>query len=160
MVGDSTTLVIFLIFRSRDVATSHKMGGHKEFAMNPQIDEDHGTIPSRRVVLRGALAVGGGLCLPVVLLGCDAKKNGDSDNAAPASPPASPPTGSADPNANTTAPPTAKKLPPASVQYQAQPKGDQKCSGCAHFIVESSTCKLVDGQISPEGWCSLWLKKA
>jgi hypothetical protein len=156
MVGDSTTLVIFLIFRSRDVATSHKMGGHKEFAMSPSCVEYTGNIPSRRVVLRGALAVGGGLCLPVVLLGCDAKKSGDLDNAAPASPP----TGSADPNANTTAPPTAKKLPPASVQYQAQPKGDQKCSGCAHFIVESSTCKLVDGPISPEGWCSLWLKKA
>jgi len=29
-----------------------------------------------------------------------------------------------------------------------------------NFIAESKTCKLVDGQISPEGWCSLWAKKA
>lgn len=122
--------------------------------MNPQIDEDHGTIPSRRVVLRGALAAGGSLCLPIALLGCDSKKGGYSDSPAPASPS----TGSAAPAA--APPPTAKKLPPASVQYQAQPKGDLKCSQCAHFIAESSTCKLVDGPISPEGWCALWLKKA
>ena len=126
--------------------------------MNPQIDEDNGNIPSRRGVLRGALVASGSLWLPVALLGCDAKKGGDMGSAAPASPPANPPTGSADPNA--APPPTAKKLPPASVQYQAQPKGDLKCSQCAHFIVESSTCKLVDGPISPEGWCALWLKKA
>lgn len=125
--------------------------------MNPDCVEDTGNIPSRRVVLRGALAVSGSLCLPVVLLGCDAKKSGDSGSAAPASPPANPPTSSADPNV--AAAPTAKKLQPASVQYQAQSKGDLKCSQCAHFIVESSTCKLVDGPISPEGWCALWLKK-
>ncbi len=46
------------------------------------------------------------------------------------------------------------------MQYQAQPKGEQKCSGCLNFIAESNTCKLVDGQISPDGWCSLWVKKA
>lgn len=129
--------------------------------MNPNCVEDTENIPSRRVVLRGALAVGGSLCLPIALLGCDAKKDGaaGSTNIAPASPPpANPPTSSADPNA--APPPTAKKLAPASVQYQAQPKGDLKCSGCAHFIVESSTCKLVDGPISPEGWCAVWLKKA
>ena len=47
-----------------------------------------------------------------------------------------------------------------SVQYQAKPKGEQRCDNCINFIAESKTCKLVDGQISPEGWCSLWAKKA
>lgn len=128
--------------------------------MTPPIDEDHANTPSRRVVLRGALATGGSLCLPLALWGCDAKKEADTGtgSTAPATPPASPPTTSAESNA---APPAAtQKLPPASVQYQAQPKGDQKCSGCMHFIAESGTCKLVDGPISPEGWCTLWLKKA
>jgi hypothetical protein len=46
------------------------------------------------------------------------------------------------------------------VQYQTQPKGDQKCGGCLHFIAESNTCKLVEGQISPDGWCILWAQKA
>lgn len=147
-----------MIFRSLAVATSLKMGGYKEFAMNPDCMEDTVNIPSRRGVLRGALAAGGSLCLPIVLWGCDAKKSGDTGSSAPANPPASPPTSSA--NSEAVAPPPAKKMPPASVQYQAQPKGDLKCSQCAHFIAESSTCKLVDGPISPEGWCALWIKKA
>jgi hypothetical protein len=46
------------------------------------------------------------------------------------------------------------------VQYQLQPKGEQKCANCANFIAASNTCKQVDGQISPEGWCALWIKKA
>jgi len=28
-----------------------------------------------------------------------------------------------------------------------------------NFIAESNTCKLVEGQISPDGWCVLWAKK-
>jgi hypothetical protein len=108
-------------------------------------------IPPRRIVLRGALAVGCGLCLPIALLGCDSKKAADASGAAPAASPA----GSAD-----SAAAAAKKVPPASVQYQAHPKGEQKCSICANFIAESNTCKLVEGSINPEGWCVLWAKKA
>ena len=93
-------------------------------------------IPSRRVVLRGALALGCSLFVPIALF------------SSPAS------------SANAAAPTTAKKLPKASVQYQAQPKGEQKCGKCINFIAESNACKLVDGPISPDGWCSLWAKKA
>lgn len=133
----------------------------KEFDMNTDIDEGNRkqlkgkvkeAIPSRRVMLRGALAVGCGLLLPAALFGCDSKKGASSTSAAPASPPAA--------SADSAAPVATAKVPQASVQYQAQPKGDQKCEGCMHFIAESNTCKLVDGQISPECWCSLWAKKA
>jgi hypothetical protein len=48
----------------------------------------------------------------------------------------------------------------ASVQYQTQPQGEQKCSLCTHFIAESNSCMLVEGQISPDGWCRMWAKKA
>lgn len=109
-------------------------------------------IPSRRVVLRGALAVGCGLCLPMALSGCDPKKGETPAGAAPANSPAA----STDSAAQAAAP---KKVSQASVQYQTQPKGEQKCSTCANFIAPNS-CKLVDGQISPEGWCNLWVKKA
>ena len=112
-------------------------------------------IPPRRVVLRGALAVGCGLWVPMLLSGCDSKKSADSTSSAPAGP-SSAPAGGATP----AAPPAATKVAQATVQYQPKPKGDQKCGGCMHFIAESNTCKLVDGQISPEGWCSLWVKKA
>lgn len=115
-------------------------------------------IPSRRIVLRGAMAVGFGLLVPSVLIGCE-KKSANSTSSAPApasSAPASPPVASAD----SAAPTTTKKLAKASVQYQTQPKGEQKCSTCINFIAESNTCKLVEGPISPEGWCALWAKKA
>ena len=108
---------------------------------------------SRRDVLRGAVAVGLGLLVPSVLLGCDSgNKGASSTGSAPASPPA--------PSAPDSAAPTnAPKVPQASVQYQTQPKGEQKCATCVNFIAESNTCKVVEGQISPEGWCTLWAKK-
>lgn len=108
--------------------------------------------PSRRTVLRGALAVGCGLLVPAALTGCDSKKGESPTGAAPASPP--------DTGAAPSAPAASVKVSQASVQYQTQPKGDQKCSECLHFVAESNTCKLVEGQISPDGWCTLWVRKA
>lgn len=52
----------------------------------------------------------------------------------------------------------AAKLSKAQAQYQEQPQGDQKCANCMHFIVPNS-CMLVDGNISAEGWCRLWVRK-
>jgi hypothetical protein len=51
-----------------------------------------------------------------------------------------------------------KKMAPKMVQYQQKPKGDQKCSICLHFVPPDS-CKLVEGKINPEGWCSLFAPK-
>jgi hypothetical protein len=45
-----------------------------------------------------------------------------------------------------------------SVGYQQSPKDDQKCSNCSLFQ-EPNACTLVDGNISPEGWCKFWVKK-
>jgi hypothetical protein len=128
----------------------------KEFEMNRDIEETS----SRRLVLRGALAMGCGLFLPISLLGCDAGKDanttsddlasGDSTSGDSASPPAS--------SGDTAAPATSGKASQASVEYQAQPKGEQKCAGCMHYEAGSGTCKVVDGQVSPEGWCTLWAK--
>ena len=109
-------------------------------------------IPPRRLVLRGALLLGCGSWVPIALVGCDSRRDANSSRTPPPGAPASS-TGSAAPSATS-------KVSPASVQYQAQPKGEQKCSGCLNFVAESNTCKLVAGQISPEGWCSLWAKKA
>lgn len=115
---------------------------------------------SRRVVLRGALAVGCGLLLPTIFSGCDSKKGADSTSTAPESPAATHSANSAASSSSSATPASTGKALQASVQYQNQPKGDQKCSGCMHFIADSNTCKLVDGQISPDGWCILWVKKA
>ncbi len=42
--------------------------------------------------------------------------------------------------------------------YQPTPKGDQNCAGCTLFKAPSS-CILVDGNISPNGWCRFYRKK-
>ena len=104
--------------------------------------------PPRRLMLRGALLLGCSPWVPIALVGCDSKKEASSGSAAPAT------------SAGSAAPAATSKVSPESVQYQGQPKGEQKCSGCLNFVAESNTCKVVAGQVSPEGWCSLWAKKA
>ncbi|RXF74087.1 high-potential iron-sulfur protein [Hansschlegelia zhihuaiae] len=47
----------------------------------------------------------------------------------------------------------------ADVQYQSSPKDGQKCSGCALFQPPNA-CAGVEGEISPEGWCSIFSPKA
>jgi hypothetical protein len=44
-------------------------------------------------------------------------------------------------------------------EYQETPKGDQQCSNC-NLFQEPNACTLVDGEISPKGWCKFWVKKA
>ena len=51
------------------------------------------------------------------------------------------------------------KISQSAVHYQTGPKDGQDCDDCAHFAAPG-TCKLVDGDISPKGWCRLWTKKA
>lgn len=43
--------------------------------------------------------------------------------------------------------------------YQEQPKGQQRCSLCTHFVAPSS-CRVVMGTISPNGWCRLFAPSA
>ena len=113
-------------------------------------------LPSRRIVLRGVLALGCSACLPA-LSGCNSKQGEDAgEDAGKAAPSTSTDAASTD----AAAPAAVSKMTQASVQYQTQPQGEQKCSLCAHFIAESNSCKLVEGQISPDGWCRMWAKKA
>ena len=51
------------------------------------------------------------------------------------------------------------KVPQSAVHYQASPKNGQDCDDCANFVSPGG-CKLVDGPISPKGWCRLWVKRA
>lgn len=52
----------------------------------------------------------------------------------------------------------AAKLAQAAVKYQTEPKDGHQCDGCNLFIAPNS-CKSVDGEIKPTGWCMLWVKK-
>jgi High potential iron-sulfur protein len=51
------------------------------------------------------------------------------------------------------------KMAEKAVQYQTTPKDGHQCDGC-NFFVAPNSCKMVDGDISPTGWCLLWVKKA
>jgi len=53
----------------------------------------------------------------------------------------------------------AAKMAQTSVAYQTTPKGDQQCGTCSLFQPPGA-CTLVDGTISPTGWCKFWVKKA
>jgi hypothetical protein len=53
----------------------------------------------------------------------------------------------------------AAKMAQTAVAYQNSPKGDQQCSNCSLFQPPDA-CQLVDGTISPSGWCKFWVKKA
>ncbi len=59
----------------------------------------------------------------------------------------------------------AAKVAKASMQYQDTPKNGAQCSGCMQFIPGKSakangTCKVVDGSISPDGWCLAYSAKS
>ena len=50
------------------------------------------------------------------------------------------------------------KMSQAAVKYQTTPKDGKQCDAC-NFFVTPNSCKMVDGEISPTGWCALWTKK-
>ncbi len=44
------------------------------------------------------------------------------------------------------------KMTREQAQYQDQPKGINMCSTCTLFEPPKS-CKVVEGDVSPDGWC-------
>jgi hypothetical protein len=49
----------------------------------------------------------------------------------------------------------------AALKYQNSPEGEKSCSTCVQFVAPAS-CKAIPGdtEISPQGYCSVWVKKA
>lgn len=59
----------------------------------------------------------------------------------------------------------AAKASKQSMKYQDHPNNGQQCSGCIQFIPGSSAdakgkCKVVAGDISPNGWCIAYAPKS
>lgn len=55
--------------------------------------------------------------------------------------------------------PAQAKMAQKVAAYQDKPKGDASCSSCSYFKAPNS-CILVDGTISPTGWCRFYAKKS
>ncbi len=47
------------------------------------------------------------------------------------------------------------KVSQSQAGYQPRPNNGQSCGACVHFQPPGA-CQLVDGAISPQGWCSLF----
>ena len=51
------------------------------------------------------------------------------------------------------------------MHYQDQPKDGQQCATCIQFLPgekpgASGACQIVEGPISPNGWCIEYIKKS
>jgi hypothetical protein len=49
----------------------------------------------------------------------------------------------------------APKQTQSAVAYQDHPRGGLSCAGCTCFRRPRS-CEIVEGEISPTGWCKLF----
>ena len=54
-----------------------------------------------------------------------------------------------------------------ALKYQGKPEGDKACANCMQFVPGASAtalggCKVMPGdtEISPQGYCTAWAKKA
>lgn len=52
----------------------------------------------------------------------------------------------------------ADKMAQSAVAYQASPQGAEACENCLLFE-KPAACKVVEGNISPGGWCKIYAKK-
>jgi hypothetical protein len=50
------------------------------------------------------------------------------------------------------------KLRQSDIGYQASPKGNARCELCVNWQAPNA-CKVVAGDISPSGWCGLFVRK-
>lgn len=93
---------------------------------------DEGTLSRRSMLKVGAAALGGALLLPI--LGMRAAS-------------------------------AATKASKEAMKYQDDPKNGQKCKDCTQWIPgpkpdAKGECKVVEGDISPEGWCIAFAPKS
>jgi High potential iron-sulfur protein len=52
-----------------------------------------------------------------------------------------------------------------AMKYQDQPNKGQRCDSCLQFVPGAKpgakgSCKVVEGDISPQGWCMAYVKKS
>lgn len=61
--------------------------------------------------------------------------------------------------------PAQAKMAQKAAMYQPKPHGSQDCLNCARFKpgntpAADGTCVIVDGNVSPKGWCAMYVPKA
>jgi hypothetical protein len=51
----------------------------------------------------------------------------------------------------------ASKMAQKTVAYRDTPNGTQRCDNCKQWVAPDA-CKVVEGTISPAGWCQVYAK--
>jgi hypothetical protein len=51
-----------------------------------------------------------------------------------------------------------QKMSKSDAKYQDKPQGNQRCDLC-RFFQAPNQCQVVQGDISPSGWCTLFAAK-
>ncbi len=59
----------------------------------------------------------------------------------------------------------ASKAPQAQMHYQSTPNGNMHCALCKFFVAgkdasSNGACQIVDGSISPNGYCMAYTPKS
>lgn len=59
----------------------------------------------------------------------------------------------------------AAKAAKEVTKYRDEPNGEEQCSKCMQFIPgkipeANGECRVVEGSISPHGWCSAYTEKS
>ena len=52
----------------------------------------------------------------------------------------------------------AAKATQKAVKYQDSPRGTAQCDNCALWVAPDQ-CKIVEGPLSPIGWCSVYSRR-
>ena len=58
-----------------------------------------------------------------------------------------------------SATPLFAKVAKAAAKYQETPNKGNKCSECTFFNPADNSCSIVEGTVSPEGWCIYFNKR-
>ncbi|MDE2183560.1 MAG: high-potential iron-sulfur protein [Alphaproteobacteria bacterium] len=61
--------------------------------------------------------------------------------------------------------PAQAKVSQRASMYQDKPHAGLTCAKCARFVpgkgeTDAGSCLVVDGSISPQGWCAMYVPKA
>ncbi|MBD3790356.1 MAG: high-potential iron-sulfur protein [Campylobacterales bacterium] len=44
------------------------------------------------------------------------------------------------------------------VKYQTHPNEGKSCKKCLHFVPATNECRIVEGNIDPNGWCTAFFQ--
>ena len=107
---------------------------------------------SRRSMLRKAAGVIGAVGASALAACAPSRPAAPPPAPAPVIPPAPPPMAAPAP----PPPVAAAKESKREARYQNHPKGRERCGRCSHFL-RPNGCEIVEGRISPRGWCTYFV---